>query len=258
MSDYISMLKRTISYCSLKEMYTKEIARLYKNFDGDIRMTSDKEMDHYVKENWENIENDVPVINVSDTDGNRIHGATADATLKDKDLEINKLTKEVETLKEEKLLSVKERVAEVEKMKDTKERETEMVKKKLNQSRSLLGQKLKDFINDSCNDLEILESSTRLYVSMFDEDDFVIDDDVLKVSQSTFLDEIDATNLNESQTKTLERIQKYMTVMFRSHVMVRSRRVSVSLKRMKPDEFETLDPDAVRKPRKEPESSPKS
>ena len=111
MCDYISMLKRTIGYCSLKEMYTKEVACLYKNFDGDIRMTSDEEMDRYVEENWENIENDVPAINVSDTDGTRNHGATADATLKDKELEINKLTKEVETLKEEKLLSVKERVA---------------------------------------------------------------------------------------------------------------------------------------------------
>ena len=221
-------------------------------------MTSDEEIDRYVEENWENIENDVPVINVSDTDGNRNHGATADAALKDKDLEINKLTKEVETLKEEKLLSVKERVAEVEKMKDTKEKETENVKKKLNKSRALMGQKLKDFIKDSCNDLEILESSTSLYVSMFDEDDFVMDDGVLKVSQSTFLDEIDAADLDESQTKTLERIQKYMTVMFRAHVMVCSRRVSVSVKRMKPDEFETLDTNVVQKPHNEPESSPES
>ena len=100
-------LKQSIGYISLKEQYTKEVAKLYSKFEGDTRMTTTEEMDQYVSENWEDIDfDDVPAIVIEDHSN----------TMKNKDATIDKLNKTVEALSEEKNNSVKEKVAELEKL----------------------------------------------------------------------------------------------------------------------------------------------
>ena len=265
LSDYMYMLKNTIGYCSLKELYTKEMSRMYDNFDGDIRMTSDEDIDHYIEENLDNLESEIPMITVSDVGDGR-KDIEKEKVIKTKDEEINNLTKEVESLKEEKSLSVKERIAEVEKLKETdqklseelnnKQRETEKVTKKLSQGRIIAEEKLLDLILERSQNYEILESTTHLYVSLFEEDNFTMDEDrVLRVNKGTFLERLEGKKLDEKQLKTLEAVQKYMKESFESQVSVRSRRVSVSIKRMKPEEFENSDKNNAQRARKEANSS---
>ena len=93
------------------------MSRLYNNFEGDVRMTSDVEMDQYIEDNLENFEPVIPVITVSNESDVR-NISDEGNTLNDKEAEIDVLTKEVESLKVEKSLSVKERIAEVEKLKE--------------------------------------------------------------------------------------------------------------------------------------------
>ena len=133
--------------------------------------------------------------------------------------------------------------------------ETEKMLKKLCQGRKFVEDKLQELIEEGSSDSVILESTTRLYVSLFEEDDFPENEDkVLKVNQGTFLEKVNVDTLNDKQTKTVEIIQEFMKEMFENQVMVRSRRVSVSIKRMKPEEFENDDPPNSRKARTESES----
>ena len=133
--------------------------------------------------------------------------------------------------------------------------ESEKMSKKLCQGRKFVEDKLQELIEEGSSDSVILESTTRLYVSLFEEDDFPENEDkVLKVNQGTFLEKVNVDTLNDKQTKTVEIIQEFMKEMFENQVMVRSRRVSVSIKRMKPEEFETDDPPDSQRARKESES----
>ena len=106
MSDYLNFLKNTIGYCTLKELYSKEMSRLYNNFEGDVRMTSDADMDQYIEENLENFEPVIPVITVSNE--NDVRNISDEGnTLNDKEAEINVNTKKVESLKVEKVYPLK-------------------------------------------------------------------------------------------------------------------------------------------------------
>ena len=101
-------------------------------------MTSNEDMDHYLEENLDNLGNEITVVTVFDVEDVR-KDVEKEKVLKNKEGEINNLTRQVESLKEEKSLSVKEHIEEVEKRKETerklsdelnsKKLETEKVKK---------------------------------------------------------------------------------------------------------------------------------
>ena len=82
------------------------MSRLYNNFEGDVRMTSDADMDQYIEENLENFEPVIPVITVSNE--NDVRNISDEGnTLNDKEAEINVNTKKVESLKVEKVYPLK-------------------------------------------------------------------------------------------------------------------------------------------------------
>ena len=177
-----------MGYCSLKEQYTREMTKLYDNFDGNIRMTSPEEMDRYIEENLENTDfSIVPEVVVSSEDNTKEVTETEKAALKEKEEVIIDLSKEVKALREEKNLTVKERIAEAEKFKESdkehykelreKAKETETVNNKLSHGRYVVESKLSDLISQGCKDSELIESTTQTYMRLFEEDDFQINED---------------------------------------------------------------------------------
>ena len=97
-----------MGYCSLKEQYTREMTKLYDNFDGNIRMTSPEEMDRYIEENLENIHfSIVPEVVVSSEDNTKEVTETEKVALKEKEEVIIDLSKEVKALREEKNLTAR-------------------------------------------------------------------------------------------------------------------------------------------------------
>ena len=80
---------------------------------------------------------------------------------------------------------------------NNKQRETEKVTKKLSQGRIIAEEKLLDLILERSQNYEILESTTHLYVSLFEEDDFTMDEDrVLRVNKGTFLERLEGKKLD--------------------------------------------------------------
>ena len=59
MSDYMKSLRTDIGYVSLKEQYSLEMAKLYNILEGNINVTTPDDIDWYVAENWEEIEEDI-------------------------------------------------------------------------------------------------------------------------------------------------------------------------------------------------------
>ena len=99
----------------------------------------------------------------------------------------------------------------------------------------------KYLIENESKDEKLIDITTKIYSSLFTEDDFTIDEEgALKVSKGTFLDNLKVKNSDMEQNPTLKLIIERMAEHFSSTVVKWARRLSLSVKRQKPADFEPV------------------
>ena len=214
MSVYMKNLKNDIGYVSLKEQYALEMAKLYNKLEGNINVTTPEDMDKYVTENWDEIEEDI-----GKPDKNENNKTEEKEHVEDLEKKVEEMVKEIPEL----------------------QKEIKSTSGKINNSRNIVEDQLKNLIENESKDEKLIDITTKIYSSLFTEDDFTIDEEgALKVSKGTFLDNLKVKNSDMEQNPTLKLIIERMAEHFSSTVVKRARRLSLSVKRQKPADFEPV------------------
>ena len=87
----------------------------------------------------------------------------------------------------------------------------------------------------------MIDMMSQIYAGLFTEGDFTLDEQgALKVSKVIFLHNLDAKKLEEKQKSVLQKAIERMAHHFSNTVMKKARRFSISVKRPKPAEFDSL------------------
>ena len=211
MSEYMLSLKKEIGYISLKEQYNLEMAKIFDKLESD-GMTAPDDMDKYVVENWEDI-----------------------ITEEEKVAEVN--TNDVN--EKDKATTIKE-TGETNSKVPNPTKETDNSTAKIKNSKALVEKQLISFIENKVIDKEMIDTTTKIYSSLFTEEYFVMDEaGALKVSQGTFLNKLDLERDDMDNNPTVKIIIERMAEHFSSTVVKKARRLSISVKRRAQEELVT-------------------
>ena len=190
------------------------MAKLYNKLEGNINVTTPEDMDKYVTENWDEIEEDI-----GKPDKNENNKTEEKEHVEDLEKKVEEMVKEIPEL----------------------QKEIKSTSGKINNSRNIVEDQLKNLIENESKDEKLIDITTKIYSSLFTEDDFIIDEEgALKVSKGTFLDNLKVKNSDMEQNPTLKLIIERMAEHFSSTVVKRARRLSLSVKRQKPADFEPV------------------
>ena len=220
MSDYMSEFKAVTGYTSVKEEYVKVMKRMYNKFEGDIGATMPEDMDQYVAD-LDDVSDDDTMMKPDGSIGITVNVGP----IKKRDNKIAELAEIVEKYEKEVPALKKEQYKSDTCIKKTKE---------------VLEKKMKAIVEEGNVNVENVELTANVYSSLFNEDDFERDEaGVLTISKENFLKEIVHDGLDDKQQSRYEhvlaRVMHYLSV----HVSKSFRRMSISVKRNKPEESGT-------------------
>ena len=181
-------LRESIGYVSLKEQFSKEMARIYNDIEASS-MSTPEDIDSYAAENWDELHIlNGPIPNVTVEDSTKEDSMTHE--LKERDDRIKALEDQLRQLGSEPAAASQ----------TTDESNLEMTDPTLEKRWTLAQDSLQSLIHAGSIDNEAINAACKEFSQLYSEDDFTMDTDLaLKVREGTFLNTLEFDRLSLPQ-----------------------------------------------------------